>query len=1262
MPSGKISDLPAASTVSPVDQVELLQTGVNVRGSLALIAALFRSAVNALTYTLGTAANKDYGTLPGQLVTTDDPQYQNAKQRNDVTFSNASFTIPFSARSVRQIGTMSGAVTVTLPVACQLLAGTEILITDWSGSPSRFNTITIQTATNPITAAQDTLNGVTTNTVKISGAWQGFTLVSDGIAGWRVSDSITNCKAPGDANYTCGITDKFISYEVTLTAVRTLTLPDCTKLPAGYSMTIQDSNSAVNGSNFITIAAFSGQTMNGVASVQITTARGALTIYNAGSSWKFDTSTLGAGMTLLGDTLYGGAAGLRSVLPGNITATKKFLIQTGTGTVSAAPIWGTIALADLPTGTKLLGSTSLGDANYTALASDVCINLTTTLTAGRTITLPDITTLPTGYEITVQDGSSVLGGSFTITVQGTSGQTVNGNSSIVMNIARESITFRSNGSSWKYDGSVLRLATSFFKQATGGTFSNTDFTIPNANRSAFQNGNLSATRTVTLPLAANVSFNQEIVIADVSGSVTTTNKILVVPQGSDTINGSTNPVVIAVPYGNLILFSNGSNQYNYSKSDVHLDMTGKVPSSVLPGSVHPGMQIGGVGDSKTSRCTYQPGNADLSTTPAWTANTAVVASQTMMQNGGLPYVCITSGTTASSGGPTGQGTNITDGTAHWAFRYPIALKIGTSPLTWLEAFSCGRLSFSLANGYAGLANSIVKIIVQNGGTGYTNGDLLVLTGGVGEGGATGTLTIVAGVITAVNITQPGDNGNAGASTEWSITNSVGGASTGSGAILAIVGTPSGTFATQGAWTQDVVAYLPDIVTSGLDICLVEVGTNDVNNNVPYTTIIANLRTIWESIMTGVVSGVTLGAGKRVLVRTVMPKSSTITTAQAATLQRVNRFIRAYHRKEIWANPLGYTIALSDATGIMTDGTSVTNGAVGALTVAYPAVTVDGLHQSTRGAMLQAIEDLQALQRDLGICVYDYTPRVYSANDGYDPSMNPYGNLLEGVPWITGTVYAVGTLCSNAGNIYMVTTGGTSASAPTGTGATITDGTVTWVYAGRTQGLSVFMGTSGTQAAKTGIVYTGSLATGWTITRVSGTGAGTIIQSIENPWSNGIKGQRQATNFSLGGGTNVEHWAIFKSLTCQQLGLVSADFGSSLVYAEWEVEVSALQNCSYLYGALLEPNSNWQTEAGNTLNSGFTGSINNILFSVGEPQAYPNNGRMLFRTEPMLLPSWFTTSTALFIEMYVGFDASGGAGSATGTFKCNYVSIKKYGGA
>lgn len=72
------------------------------------------------------------------------------------------------------------------------------------------------------------------------------------------------------------------------------------------------------------------------------------------------------GMTTLGDTLYGAASGLVTRLAGNTTATRKFLQQTGNGTVSAAPSWSALVAGDIP---DLSGTYQPLDADLTAIAA-----------------------------------------------------------------------------------------------------------------------------------------------------------------------------------------------------------------------------------------------------------------------------------------------------------------------------------------------------------------------------------------------------------------------------------------------------------------------------------------------------------------------------------------------------------------------------------------------------------------------------------------------------------------------------------------------------------------------------------------------------------------------------------------------------------------------------------------------------------------------------------------------------------------------------
>lgn len=62
-----------------------------------------------------------------------------------------------------------------------------------------------------------------------------------------------------------------------------------------------------------------------------------------------------------------------------------------------------------------------------------------------------------------------------------------------------------------------------------------------------------------------------------------------------------------------------------------------------------------------------------------------------------------------------------------------------------------------------------------------------------------------------------------------------------------------------------------------------------------------------------------------------------------------------------------------------------------------------------------------------------------------------GYVLPVDPWAAATLYIAGNVVSAAGNLYQTTSGGTSGStAPTGTGASISDGGVTWGYIGPAQ--------------------------------------------------------------------------------------------------------------------------------------------------------------------------------------------------------------------
>ena len=98
---------------------------------------------------------------------------------------------------------------------------------------------------------------------------------------------------------------------------------------------------------------------------------GTVAITNGGTGQTAQAAAFNAlsPMTASGDTVYGGTAGAGTRLAGNTTATKNFLVQTGNGTVSAAPAWGTIGAGDVPTLNQSTTGTAAGLSATLAIAS-----------------------------------------------------------------------------------------------------------------------------------------------------------------------------------------------------------------------------------------------------------------------------------------------------------------------------------------------------------------------------------------------------------------------------------------------------------------------------------------------------------------------------------------------------------------------------------------------------------------------------------------------------------------------------------------------------------------------------------------------------------------------------------------------------------------------------------------------------------------------------------------------------------------------------
>jgi len=246
-----------------------------------------------------------------------------------------------------------------------------------------------------------------------------------------------------------------------------------------------------------------------------------------------------------------------------------------------------------------------------------------------------------------------------------------------------------------------------------------------------------------------------------------------------------------------------------------------------------------------------------------------------------------------------------------------------------------------------------------------------------------------------------------------------------------------------------------------------------------------------------------------------------------TIQRVNRWIRAYCRGEAWANPNGYNqIALADPTTYLCDGT---NG--GFYPIGGPEAS---LARSRRTACIPRIAErcITATRSFRRPEIRLAQLRIFAARlflrRWLRSSIEPGGNMLEGVAWQPNTAYVVGQQCSNSGNVYRCSTAGTSASSGGPSGLTTSnDGTVVWTYI-KNIGLSTLSGTRSAAATIGGVTVSGNLANANYLTRNSGSASGTVVCSVESPWSNGQKGQRERMVFSLGSGTAAENWMLYLS--------------------------------------------------------------------------------------------------------------------------------------
>lgn len=275
---------------------------------------------------------------------------------------DVALTSPASGQSLQYNGTSwvngsAGVGTVTSVAALTLgTAGTDLSSTVANGTTTPVITLNVPTASATNRGALSAADWTTFNN-KGSGTVTSVTGTSPVASSGGTTPAISLSSGYGDtqnpyasktANYVLAAPNGAAGVP-TFRAIVAADIPTLNQNTTGTAANI----TATSNSTLTTLSALSlpGSQVSGNISGNAANVTGTVAIGNGGTGAT--TKVLGFNaltpMTTLGDTEYhDGTNGVRLV--GNITSTKKFLRQTGTGTVSAAPAWDTVTATDVGLG------------------------------------------------------------------------------------------------------------------------------------------------------------------------------------------------------------------------------------------------------------------------------------------------------------------------------------------------------------------------------------------------------------------------------------------------------------------------------------------------------------------------------------------------------------------------------------------------------------------------------------------------------------------------------------------------------------------------------------------------------------------------------------------------------------------------------------------------------------------------------------------------------------------------------------------------
>lgn len=454
-------------------------------------------------------------------------------------------------------------------------------------------------------------------------------------------------------------------------------------------------------------------TLSGNASTATTAGNvsGTVAIANGGTGQITKSAAFDAlsPMTTLGDVTYGGASGTGTRLAGNITTSKQFMSQTGTGTVSAAPVWSAVSKSDV----------GLANVENTALSTWAgSANITTVGTVGTgtwNATTIGVSKGGTG-QTTYTDGQILIGNSTGNTL---AKGTITQGSGITITNGAGSITVANAGVT-SITGTASQVTAS---ASTGG---------------------------VTLSLPATINVNTSGTAANVSGTVAIANG----GTGATTKIAAFDALSPTTTIGDTIYFDGLDNVRlagNTTTSKQFLSQTGTGTASAAPAWAALTSSDVGLGNVENTALSTWAGSANLTTlgtvaTGTWSATTIGTTKGgtglTSFTANGAMYAtstsALTTGTLPVNAGGTGQ-TTYTNG----------QLLIGnTTGNTLAKATLTQGTGITITNG-AG------AITIANAGVTSITGTASQVTASASTGGVTLSLPSTINVNTsgtAANVT------------------------------------------------------------------------------------------------------------------------------------------------------------------------------------------------------------------------------------------------------------------------------------------------------------------------------------------------------------------------------------------------------------------------------------------------------------------------------------------------------------------------------